>query len=123
MIKDGLEKVCLNNSSTKQTNKEVNKLPPKKKKKNNNFMLPGIYVTSSNQYASKYAKTKADQMNEEKKTEEEKVKTAILICATIPGNTFPVPDMSLYGKPVQNGYQSHFTVGRNCFSFSFTKGA
>ena len=120
MIKDGLEKVRLNNSSTKQTNKEVNKLPPKKK---HNFMLPGIYMTSSIQYASKYAKTKADQMNKGKKMEEEKVKAAILICATIPGNTFPVPDMSLYGKPVQNGYQSHFTIGRHCFSFSFTKGA
>ena len=80
-------------------------------------MPPGIYLTSSIQYASKYAKTKADQMNTGKKMGEEKVKAAILICATIPGNTFPVPDMSLNGKPVQNGYQSHFTIGKNVFSF------
>ena len=71
----------------------------------------GIYLTSSIEYASRCAQTKIDGMNKGKELEEEKVKASILICATIPGNTFRLPDMSLNGKPVRDGYQSHFTIG------------
>jgi len=62
----------------------------------------GIYTTSHLRYASKYADSKADPTR----------KPALLICAIIPGNILPVVDAkTYYGKPVANGYQSHFTIG------------
>jgi len=62
----------------------------------------GIYTTSHLKYASKYAETKAGD-----------IKTpALLICVIIPGNILPVVEVTYYGKPVANGYQSHFTIGK-----------
>jgi len=62
----------------------------------------GIYTTSHMKYASRYAESKAGAMK----------KPALLICAIVPGNILPVVDAkTYYGKPVANGYQSHFTIG------------
>jgi len=62
----------------------------------------GIYTTSYMKYASRYAKSKAGTTK----------KPALLICVIVPGNTLPVVDAkTYYGKPVANGYQSHFTIG------------
>jgi len=62
----------------------------------------GIYTTSHLKYASMYAKSKAGATK----------KPALLICVIIPGNILPIVDAkTYYGKPVANGYQSHFTIG------------
>ena len=62
----------------------------------------GIYTTSHLKYASMYARSKAGATR----------KPALLICAVVPGNILPVVDAKTYhGKPVANGYQSHFTIG------------
>ena len=63
----------------------------------------GIYTTSHMKYASKYAESKAGATK----------KPALLVCAIVPGNILPVVDnTTYYGKPVTNGYQSHFTIGK-----------
>ena len=62
----------------------------------------GIYTTSHMKYASKYAESKASATR----------KPALLVCAIIPENILLVVDAkTYYGKPVANGYQSHFTIG------------
>ena len=74
----------------------------------------GIYLTSSLDYAWKYAhrKTKAS------KHHDSTLNATILVSAVIPGNILPVLDAkSQFGKPVANGYQSHYTIGTACFSF------
>jgi len=63
----------------------------------------GIYSTSSVKYACKYAESKAGSTR----------KPALLVCVIIPGNILPVVDAkTYYGKPVANGYQAHFTIGK-----------
>ena len=68
--------------------------------------LSGIYFTREMSYANKYAA----------KLDENK---AFIIAAVIVGNAFPVTEhpfnekkLSLLGKPVITGYQSHYTVGK-----------
>ena len=63
----------------------------------------GIYSTNSVEYAFQYAKNKAGA----------KKKPALLICVVVPGNILPVVNAeTYYGRPVANGYQAHFTVGK-----------
>jgi len=62
----------------------------------------GIYVFSSLQYAHLYA-------------QHHKKKPALLVCAVAPGNVFPVVDQKHYGQPSVDGYQSHYTVGKEFF--------
>jgi hypothetical protein len=75
----------------------------------------GIYFTSSLEYARMFAEKKVQDLNKSTPQEEPK-KSATLICAVVPGNVFPVIDLSLEGKPVKDGYQSHYTIG----DYSFT---
>jgi len=72
--------------------------------------LKGIYLTSSSRYGNKYSKGKL-QGNF-------LLKPAMLICAVIPGNPYPVRE-KIEGTSVKDGYQSHFTIGLKAFSFSF----
>ena len=73
----------------------------------------GIYFTREMSYADKYTE-KAANMDGVK---------AFIIAAVIVGNAFPVTEhpfpkkeddkkLSLLGKPVITGYQSHYTVGK-----------
>jgi len=63
----------------------------------------GIYTTSHMKYAGRYAESKAGTTK----------KPALLICVIIPGYILPVVDTkTYYGKPVANGYKSHFTIGK-----------
>jgi len=89
---------------------QKSKITKKKTRKKLKIFLKkslGIYFTSSFEYALRYALTKAGSNK----------KPEILICAIIPGNIYPVSDMSLLGTTFQNGYQSNFAIG----SFLFTK--
>jgi len=45
-----------------------------------------------------------------------KLKNAMLICAVIPGNPYPVRE-KIEGTSVKDGYQSHFTIGSIFFPF------
>jgi len=60
----------------------------------------GIYTTSSMQYASGYAHRTAIANQD---------KPALLICAAIPGNIYPMNETQ-EGISVRTGYQSHFTI-------------
>ena len=66
----------------------------------------GIYTTSTLRYAHNYAKS--DHL-------------ALIICAVLPGNVFPVVDGTTYsGGGVENGYQSHYTAGMVSSIFHLT---
>eukprot|EP01124_Arcella_intermedia_P029498 TRINITY_DN6241_c0_g2_i1.p1 TRINITY_DN6241_c0_g2~~TRINITY_DN6241_c0_g2_i1.p1 ORF type:complete len:901 (+),score=172.91 TRINITY_DN6241_c0_g2_i1:317-2704(+) len=58
------------------------------------FYGKGIYFSTSASYITPYFSTKDHP--------------TILICLTLPGNPFPVTDKSYHGKPIRNGYQSHY---------------
>jgi len=72
----------------------------------------GIYMTSSIKYAHKYAEKKVTDFDASKSEDQPSKKSALLICAVVPGNALPVIDAkTYYGKNVADGYQSHFTIG------------
>ena len=77
----------------------------------------GIYFTSSLDYAWKYAHYKTRLS----KQLDSDLNATVLVSAVIPGNILPVFDTkSQYGKPVANGYQSHYTIGTRLSLFSFS---
>jgi len=66
----------------------------------------GIYVSSSMKYAHQYAERTASMA---------KKAPALLVCAVAPGNSFPIIHRK-DGRSVEDGYQSHYTVGKHCLS-------
>ena len=72
------------------------------------FVVSGIYLTDSIQYALKYAK-EDDKANDEGKV--------MIISLVAPGNPLPVisdPSKNeLKGKAIPFGYQSHIILGEN----------
>jgi len=71
----------------------------------------GIYVSSSMRYAHQYAGRSASMG---------KKAPALLVCAIAPGNAFPIIQRK-DGRSVEDGYQSHFTVGEHSLSFTFLR--
>jgi len=69
----------------------------------------GIYVSSSMRYAHQYAGRSASMA---------KKAPALLVCAISPGNSFPIIHRQ-DGRSVEDGYQSHYTVGEHSLSLSF----
>lgn len=66
------------------------------------FFGKGIYLTGSVRYALPYV------VNEKKNP-------ALLVCFVVPGNVYPVIEdtnsqETLFGKPLQSGYQSHYVL-------------
>ena len=73
------------------------------------FYGKGIYSTSHLNYACKYAVAKAAASS---------TRSALLVCAIVPGNMLPVVDAkTYYGKHVADGYQSHYTVGKKTLTW------
>jgi len=69
----------------------------------------GIYVSSSMRYAHQYAGRSASMG---------KKAPALLVCAIAPGNAFPIIQRK-DGRSVEDGYQSHFTIGEHSLPFTF----
>ena len=80
----------------------IKKTKKKKKKK-------GIYFTSSLEYSMRYSDSK--KIDPKTQIKDLSKREYVLICAVVPGNVLPVVDLSLYGKPVQDGYQAHYVIG------------
>jgi len=73
----------------------------------------GIYTTGSVKFAHGYAMEKVKEFEKTKGPSEVSKKPALLICAIIPGNVFPVvEEKKYYGHSGVDGYQSHFTIGK-----------
>jgi len=82
------------------------------------FYGKGIYFTNSVQYADGYAKY----------TSKGGGRKAFLLSLVIPGNPYPVTEIPYFstpkspnpegflGKPVKNGYQSHYTLGKKLYA-------
>ena len=69
----------------------------------------GIYMSSSMRYAHQYAERTASMA---------KKAPALLVCAVGPSNSFPIIHR-MDGRSVEDGYQSHYTVGEHSLSLSF----
>jgi len=70
------------------------------RKEDQGFYGKGIYTTSSMKYACRYAEIRAAVSK----------KPSLLLSAIIPGNPFPITQRQ-DGRSVEDGYQSHFTIG------------
>jgi len=80
----------------------------------------GIYTTGSVKFAHLYATKKVKDFKETKGPSEVSKKPALLICAIIPGNIFPVvEEEKYYGHSGVDGYQSHYTIGKGTPSSFF----
>ena len=88
----------------------IKKTKKKKKKK-------GIYFTSSLENSMRYSDSK--KIDPKTQIKDLSKREYVLICAVVPGNVLPVVDLSLYGKPVQDGYQAHYVIGTFFFYFYY----
>jgi len=80
----------------------------------------GIYTTKSMKFGHRYALAKVKEFEKAKGPSEVSKKPALLICAIVPGNIFPVvEEKKYYGHSGVDGYQSHYVVGNTFSTISF----